>query len=234
MFEITRKTFILQLYANAYVKDSLVVSRDLKHAAYVGRIGEKKQCIIIDGTEGELFEGIGMNSLHFSPDGKHYAYVAATGSQQLVVRDGSREEAYDLILDGTPIFSPDSQHLIYSAKRGSEWRVVCDGKEHTAYHSAADITLSPNNNRVTYSASIHGKSYIILNGEIFASGNVRVYHASARTVRGSPITQAGEKRILSSSMAMQALSMIIYYRGQSHLVQTVCMSHTEHKPTGCK
>jgi len=75
--------------------------------------------------------------LIFSPDSKHFAYVAW---QKVVCRSRWRGKEYDGIVEGSLIFSPDSKHLAYVAVRGKRWFVVVDGKEGKEYDGIAKGT----------------------------------------------------------------------------------------------
>jgi len=66
-----------------------------------------------------------------SPNNKHLAYIAISGSKQHVVVNDRAEKSYDEIGDLT--FSPDSAHVAYTAKKGKKWIIVVDGKEGKLY-----------------------------------------------------------------------------------------------------
>jgi hypothetical protein len=56
-------------------KESLIVSPDNKHVAYVTLLNNAV-CIVVHGKEEKEYDAIGKNSLIFSPDSKHIAYGA--------------------------------------------------------------------------------------------------------------------------------------------------------------
>ena len=93
--------------------------------------------VVMDGIEQKAYDGIG--SLAFSPDSKHFAYVAISGSQQRVVLDGSEQKLYNDILKGTLAFSPDSEHLVYGAGEEGEEFAVLDGRERKHYQSLVTL-----------------------------------------------------------------------------------------------
>ena len=68
----------------------------------------------------------------YSPDGKHFAYVAADGNQVFIVQDGKKSPAYEDIGQGSPYFSQQSD-LEYAAQRGGKWLVVAAGRERERY-----------------------------------------------------------------------------------------------------
>jgi hypothetical protein len=101
------------------IVESLTVSPDSKHLAYVARRGEKL-FVVVDGKEGKEYDGIGAGTLIFSPDSKHLAYVAIRGEKRFVVVDGKEGKEYDFFLCGSKFVfdSPKSFHTL--AFRGIE------------------------------------------------------------------------------------------------------------------
>ena len=60
--------------------------------------------VIVDGQEGKRYDGIGRNSLVFSPDGKHVVYAATAGAKQFAVLDGTEGAQYDIAGKGGIMF----------------------------------------------------------------------------------------------------------------------------------
>lgn len=152
MAESRAETFILHLYIPTLVPGSIVASPDLRRAAYISRF-RNGQCVIVDGVEGQLWEGIGDKTIAFSPDSKHVAHVAGSQGKQFVVRDGNPGRPYDLTLNGPPHFSPTSDRLAYGAKVGDLWHVVIDDVELEGHHYVAELVFSSNGRRVGYAAA---------------------------------------------------------------------------------
>jgi len=63
---LTREVSLGKIHPGSIV-ESLTVSPDSKHFAYVARRGEK-QFVVVDGEEGKEYDGIGEGTLIFSPD----------------------------------------------------------------------------------------------------------------------------------------------------------------------
>jgi hypothetical protein len=82
-------------------------------------------------VEGREYDGIGKDTVVFSPDSKRVAYAARRGSMWVVVVDGVEGKAYYGI--ATPVFSPDSRRVAYEARRGDKQLVVVDGAEGKEY-----------------------------------------------------------------------------------------------------
>jgi hypothetical protein len=64
---------------------------------YVVR-GGNKCFIVIDGKEGKRYDDIAVGSFVFSPDGKHWAYVAQENDKQFVIVDGKEGKQYNSII----------------------------------------------------------------------------------------------------------------------------------------
>jgi Tol biopolymer transport system component len=162
--------------------DSLRVSSDAKHLAYVASSGSK-QWVVVDGKKGkehkkavgEVGESIGV--VFFSPDGKRVVYsvcetmgskdgweedpktpgkriyVTKRWGKMCVIVDGKEGEKYDIVKYVT--FSPDSKHIAYVAGRdGKEFIVVDDKEEKQQYDSVRWPEFSPDSKRLAYSASV--------------------------------------------------------------------------------
>jgi len=114
---LTREVSLGKIHPGIIV-ESLVVSPDSKHLAYVAVRGEK-QFVVVDGEEGKEYDGIGAGTLIFSPDSKHLAYGAERGEKWLVVVDGKEGKEYDGFLRGSKLVfdSPKSFHTL-------EWRGI--------------------------------------------------------------------------------------------------------------
>ena len=86
----------------------------------------------MDGVEGKEYDGIGIGTPLFCPDGKRVAYEAGRGDKSLVVVDGVEGKKYDGI-GGALLFSPDGKRVTYGAQRGDKWLVVVDDMESREY-----------------------------------------------------------------------------------------------------
>jgi len=171
MAKILEPEFILQVSIPTLAPNTLVASPDLRRAAYVSRF-RNGMCVVVDGVDGELFEGIGAGTVAFSSDGKHVAYVAGAKGKQFVVHDGNVGQPYDLTSKGPPQLSSNGEHLAYGVRTGDRWRIVIDGVEVGGYEWLGCVTMSPDGLRL---ASIAGGSqgmFIVLDG---VEG--RPYHA---------------------------------------------------------
>ena len=131
--------------------ESLSVSPDMRHVAYVDQLGNGL-AVVVDGKAGKIYDGIGNGSLQFSPNGRRVAYAAIQGDQWLVVVDGRESKSYDFV--GNIAFSPDSQLIAYLAGTGDTLRIVVDGNVGELIPveicEVSGIFFSPNGRRIAY------------------------------------------------------------------------------------
>lgn len=74
--------------------------------------GKGKYTIIKNGSP--ILGYLSAQDPVYSPDGKHFAFVAQKYNQKyVVIRDSVESKEYDLPPDGL-VFSPDSIHFAYS------------------------------------------------------------------------------------------------------------------------
>ncbi len=84
--------------------------------------GKEGACMIVDGVKGEPFAGVA--SPIFSPDSRHFAYVARSGDTYRPVIDGVKGESFDFV--GTITFSTNGRKACYGVRKGHElwWKVI--------------------------------------------------------------------------------------------------------------
>ena len=132
-----------------WIEYGFIFSPNGKHFAYVTK-RNNKWLIVLDGKEMKEYDDVSYPT--FSPDSKHFTYIATKGrgEKYFVVLDGKEIKEYDSVADiSFPIFSPDSKHFAYCVdeviekpgrKEFKEF-VVLDGKEIGSY----DKVLVSNN-----------------------------------------------------------------------------------------
>lgn len=139
--------------------------------------------VVVDGVAGTHYSAIDMiEHFRFSPDSKHFAYVASG----YAIRDGVRGKHYDHIY--TVTFSPDSEHLAYIAQIGEEeYCFVLDEVEskYYPYISILDVVFSPDSKHVAYIAGsagnerlvvdgVEGKCYYMIGAPVFSPDSQRI------------------------------------------------------------
>jgi hypothetical protein len=150
-----------------------VVSPDSRHVAVViyGRDAEgPKEFIVVDGREQKKYDALPINSdrgkrVVFSPDSRHFSYVAALGSKEITVVDGREGKQYDKIVQ-SPIFSADSKRLAYVARLGSKEFIVNDSYELKAYDGINHVRFIPPRNALVYAAKTGSKWILVQDGKL--------------------------------------------------------------------
>lgn len=145
------------------VDETFVVSADGLRLADAAAAGAQLR-MYVDGKPGKPYDSVTKGTGQFSPDGKHFAYVARLGSVDRVVLDGVEGPAFNMILG--LVFSPDSAHVAYLASRGKEGpRVVLDGHEGRIYQNMLKpVKFFPDSSRLLYAAQRAAGSWTIVDG----------------------------------------------------------------------
>jgi WD40 repeat protein len=146
-------------------EESFLASPDGRRVAYMVMAGDGL-AVVADGVRGELFEGIADQSLAFSSNGKHLAYVGTRPGVQCVVIDGKVHEYRGVSKHGI-VFSSDGEHYGWAAVRDSKHVVVVDGVERGPYDNVAPqgLLFSPDGKRFAYGVTSGEKQLIITDGE---------------------------------------------------------------------
>lgn len=164
-------TIVSNPYTNTYYLDknerNLILSTDVNYYAFYAneyRHGGN-WVVVIDGIENkQVYDGIGNNSLIFSPDGLHYAYSAIKGDKWIVNIDGNEYGDYDNVSD--IFFSPDSNRIVSIVKKGSKWLIIDDGKESKKYDGifSGDPVFSPDSKYLVFGARSENNWVYVING----------------------------------------------------------------------
>ena len=145
-----------------------ILSPDGQHFAYTVIKSNGKWSVFLDGKKVKEYNtppSPHIYSLTFSPDSKHFAYIAKRDEKYFVVLDGKEEREYDLINPFSLTFSPNSKHLAYAAKRNGQFFVVLDGKEGERYDTIGSLTFSPNSKHLAYAAKRNGDYFVVIDGK---------------------------------------------------------------------
>ena len=146
-------------------EESFVASSDGRRVAYMVMAGDGL-AVVVDGIRGEMFEGIADQSLAFSPNGKHLAYVGTRPGVQCVVLDGKIHEYRGVSKHGI-VFNHDGSRYAWSAIRDGKHLVVVDGGESPPYDGVGPqgILFSPDGRRCSYAVATGGKQLVVTDGE---------------------------------------------------------------------
>ncbi len=117
-----------------------VYSADGAHLAYAARRGRTWQ-VVIDDQAGSGWDGILGGTLRLSPDGRHHAYVAQTGSERVVVHDGRPDRPCQRVAQLS--LSDDGGGPYYLAQVGAWAYVRCRAEVYGPFAAAAELVSSP-------------------------------------------------------------------------------------------
>jgi hypothetical protein len=103
----------------------------------------------------------------WSKDHRKAAYVGTEGSKKFVVVNGTEYKRYDAIKENSLKFSSDSSKIVYIAQDLNLKKefVVVNSEEGKKYDAVADISFSPDNSKVSYTAR-EGNDEILVAGGI--------------------------------------------------------------------
>lgn len=96
-----------------------IFSPDSRHYAYHITTSTGQMCLISDGKQEMLYDGVGGTGLLFSPDSQHFAYSAKKKDADFVVIDGEEIGPYDGFVN-TSHFVFDGNRLRALALKGYE------------------------------------------------------------------------------------------------------------------
>ncbi len=166
----TTEEFIVRVDWNAWSQESFKASPDNRRVAFATRQADK-WAVVVDGKEGQLYDGIRKETPVFSPDSRRLVFIAQVGRKHLVVADSEEEKVYDDIAS-SPVFSPDGRRLAYVAvvfdttgAAAYKRRVVIDKQEEAIL--CDDVwgpSFSPDSRRVAYAARVADRYFFILDG----------------------------------------------------------------------
>ncbi len=201
-------------YAHVYA-DSIRFSPDGLRLAFLAARGPDlgEEVMVLDGVESRPHRHI-ARVYGFSPDGKHFAYVA----DGKVVRDGARD-GKGCIGVWKLRFSPDGSRLVVAGVRNHRPVVVVDGAEVKESANRIDrhvaVRFSPDGAHMAFATlqsvildGVEGKRYAEVVGDslCFSPDGGRVAYVAARRLgRYRVVTDAGEgeayDEILRGSLA---------------------------------
>lgn len=125
------------------------------HPIYTVRGGPNSKLFLVDGDkESDAYDSVSLNSIHFSPNGKHMAYVAMINNRFFVVLDGKKFKLFSEIQrppapnsqladERMMRFTADQQHVLYHARDNNNSYLVKDDQI-----LGDDGVVSPDDRRV--------------------------------------------------------------------------------------
>ena len=148
-----------------------VFSADGSSVGYLeGSRLRKKMRVVVNGKPGEIFDGVDLQSLRFSPDGRRLSYGAndrTTRSSWFCVIDGQQRSPFDDV-GISYAFSPDGKRFAYRANRAGQRYLVVDGESEIPVEGIGNhtITFSPDSRRLAYAVvKPDRRGYLVLDGK---------------------------------------------------------------------
>ena len=144
--------------------NSLTVSPDSRHLAYVSRIGPHFR-VWLDGVAETTYEGVTRQSPFFSPQKNRLAYIVQEDGQMFAVVDSKSYTKYDII--GSFTFSPDGSHFAYRVQnKNGEQFVVTDEQKGPVFPVGVPpkigIIFSPDSKNIAYAGINQNNSHILV------------------------------------------------------------------------
>jgi hypothetical protein len=158
----SRARLIFKAYMSTGGLNLLVLGtgREGGNMQYLGASGKK-----IEGSDCRTIE-----SVTFSPDGKHYAALCAVdGGRKFMLIDGKKHQDYEGITEFT--FTPDSARSIYVGRSGGKFFPVVNGEEYEAYPNTQGLILGAGGKRVGFlgSSPMSRDVFVALDGKTTAT-----------------------------------------------------------------
>jgi len=146
------------------LRESLVVSPDSWHIAYVERSAEGCR-VVADGRPGPAHELIRRGTPLFAPQGRRLAYAALDDGRWRVIVDNFPGPGLERVAALT--FSPDGRHVAYAAFKDRKWRVLRDGRPGPSLDDIDrdSLRFSPDGGHLAYAAKQWGKWSAVLDGK---------------------------------------------------------------------
>jgi roadblock/LC7 domain-containing protein len=119
--------------------------------------------VALDGKNGPKFEGIAVESLLFSSDGKHLAYIAGRKDKQVMVLDEAEGPEFDAVGKGN--FSSNCLHFAYAGLSRGKSHMVFDGRQGPPFDQVGkDCVFSSDGLHVAYLALNGKKAALVVDG----------------------------------------------------------------------
>ena len=145
---------------------SFTFSPDGTRYAYAAQNKKRKWFAIIDGELSPPYQRIIPYSLQFSLTNR-VAYIATTGSKQIMVMDGQASPRYDNIWSGESVFDPTGTRTAYVTQTAKAWSVTVDGNEgpHFDFIAITSIVFSGDSQHTAYVAQ-SGEKWVTVRNTI--------------------------------------------------------------------
>lgn len=147
------------------LEDSFLQGPDGQSVVYVV-MSAGKMHVHRNNTPGAPFDGISLDTLHYSPDGQRLAYLGVREEKNIVVLD-EKEYVYEAVTEEGVQFSPDSKHASWVVKTPEgKQALVFDGVLQAPHDgvSPAGVEYSSDGQHYAYQVSDANRTSIVLDG----------------------------------------------------------------------
>lgn len=145
-------------------------SRDGRRVAYVVNLSSARargpRRVVVDGKEGSSFDYIWSGGLHFSDDGKHFAYTAERGGKRFAVVDGVESAPYERV--SQPAFRDYKERgfvVAFDAARDGRQLFVVNGQEFAADDAKGRELFFGEQARAPREVVREGKHFVVWEGK---------------------------------------------------------------------
>lgn len=122
--------------------------------------------IVRDGNYTAQYGAIALETLRFSPDGKHFTFAAQKPKSDgwIIVADGYESTAFDGI--GELLYSPDSRRLAATVEIAGKWHVVVESERSPPFDAifAGSLTFSADGRHLAFAAGQGVGSHVVVDG----------------------------------------------------------------------
>ncbi len=146
---------------------SLFLSKDGKHLAYVGEPQSFHEVVVINGKASKEYGGLEADyvkgSLTLAPTGGRSVYAIESRIGYRTVIDGKEGKPYAGV--SAFVFSPDGKRLAHWAAKNGKSIIVADGQESALYDETGWPVFSPDGTTLAYRAGTAAQKFIVVNGK---------------------------------------------------------------------
>ena len=140
-------------------------SPDGLSVAYLARRGAANLIVITGARNEELPDAAAGKEFGFSPDSRHFYYVAGGEEGQRLVLDGVSGPPFSRV--NAPIFSADSKRMAYQVQQEGKLSIVLDGETiGQLYDGVSHPVFSPDSKRFAYIAKLGPSSQVIVDNRV--------------------------------------------------------------------
>ena len=132
--------------------------------AYAAAVG-KQVCMVVDGKQGELYDGLRYPGTIFSPTGKRTAFAVRKGDNSGVCLDGKVAKWYKNINYRSMTFGQKDRQFAFIAHPEAGAKVVLNGDEGPSYEAILRLEFNADGSRFAYIARNGNIYWLVIDGK---------------------------------------------------------------------